>query len=168
MLNMKRSKTFAICLATFFACSSLTTPGANAAYTVLPKIGQCFKYTDAQVSSSYASKNPISCSSTHNMETFMVATLPLDTNPVDMTDEDKMSLALEYCDFWGTYPNAQNNRLSKTNFNYWAWFSPSRAAWAKGQRWIRCDAMIGKFKTADSWPPYAHISWKGSKLNKIY
>ncbi len=72
MRNKKWSKTFIILLTTFFACSILTAPGANAAYTVLPKVGQCFQYTDAQVSASYAPKNPISCSLTHNMETFAV------------------------------------------------------------------------------------------------
>jgi hypothetical protein len=102
------------------------------------------------------------------METFAVATWPLSTNPVDMAEEDTMSIVNEYCDFWGNFPNAEFSRSSKTNFNYWAWYSPSRTAWAKGQRWIRCDAMIGIFKTADSWPPYAHISWKGSKVIKIY
>ena len=168
MRNIKRSKTFAMFLTTFFACSVLSAPGANAAYTVLPKVGQCFQYTKAQVSASYAPKNPISCSSTHNMETFAVAKWPLSTNPADMEDEDKMSIVSEYCDFWGTFPNAEFSRSSKTNFNYWAWYTPSRTAWAKGQRWIRCDAMIGVFKTADSWPPEAHISWKGVKLNKIY
>ena len=168
MRNIKRSKTFAMFLTTFFACSILSAPGAHAAYTVLPKVGQCFQYTKAQVSAAYAPKNPISCSSTHNMETFAVAKWPLNTNPADMEDEDKMSIVSEYCDFWGTFPNAEFSRSSKTNFNYWAWYTPSRTAWAKGQRWIRCDAMIGVFKTADSWPPEAHISWKGVKLNKIY
>ena len=102
------------------------------------------------------------------METFAVATWPLETNPVDMDSKDALDIANEYCDFWGTFPNAQNSRFSKTKFNYWAWYTPSPTAWAKGQRWIRCDAMIGKFKTADSWPPYVHISWKGSKINKIF
>lgn len=168
MRNIKRSKTFAMFLTTFFACSILSAPGANAAYTVLPKVGQCFQYTKAQVSAAYAPKNPISCSLTHNMETFVVATWPLKTNPVDMVHQDALDIANELCDFWGIYPNAMTSRLSKTKFNYWAWYTPSRTAWAKGQRWLRCDAMIGKFETAESWPPYGHISWKGSKLNKIY
>lgn len=167
-MNYKYSKIIAIFLTTFFASSLLTAPMVNAAYTVLPKVGQCFQYTMAQVSASYATKNPINCSSTHNMETFVVATWPRETNPVDMDKKDALDIVDEYCDFWGTFPNAQNSRFSKTNFNYWAWYTPSRAAWAKGQRWLRCDAMIGKFETKDSWPPYAHISWKGKKSNKFF
>ncbi len=55
-----------------------------------------------------------------------------------------------------------------TSFNYWAWYTPSRSAWAKGQRWLRCDAMIGKFTSADQWPPATHVSWRGLKLNNNY
>ena len=168
MFQIKLVWTFAIFSATVFSGSLVTSPAANADYTVPPKIGQCFQYTVAQVAASYAPKNPISCSSTHNMETFAVATWPLGSNPADMTYEDKIDIVIEYCDFWGDFPNAKFSRSSKTNFNYWAWYTPSPSAWAKGQRWLRCDAMIGKFKTAKSWPPYAHISWKGSKLNNLY
>jgi hypothetical protein len=103
MRNTKSTKIFVIFSTTFLACSILSAPGANAAYTVLPKVGQCFQYTMAQVSAKYATKNPVSCSSTHNMETFKVATWPLRTNPVDMEDEDKLSIVSEYCDFWGTF-----------------------------------------------------------------
>ena len=136
---------------------------AQAAYTVKPQIGQCFQLTPGQVSASYATKNPINCSSTHNAETFEVAIWPLETNPVDMAGQDAVLIANEACGFWQTFPNAKGSRLSKSEFNYWAWYTPDRAAWAKGERWLRCDAMIGKFKTSTSWPPYAYISWKGSK-----
>jgi len=168
MFHIKLVETSTIFLTVAFASSLLTSPAANAVYTVKPKIGQCFQYTMAQVSAAYPTKNPTSCSFSHNMETFEVATWPLSTNPADMTDEDKSLIAGESCDFWGTFPNAENSRLSKTEFNYWAWYTPSRAAWAKGQRWIRCDAMIGKFTSAESWPPFAHISWKGTKLGNLY
>ena len=146
-----------------FIVSLQTVSPANAAYTVKPKIGQCFQLTKAQVSASYASKNPISCQSLHNAETYEVTEWPLQTNPVDMVNEDALAIANEACAFWDTYPDAENSRLSKTRFNFWAWYTPDRAAWARGERWLRCDAMIGKFKTSNSWPPYAYISWSGSK-----
>lgn len=163
-----RSETLTLKVASAIAAggmifSVLIASPARAAYTVKPQIGQCFQLTPAQVSASYATKNPVSCSSTHNAETFEVAEWPLETNPVDMAGQDAVSIAGEVCGFWDTFPNAQSSRLSKSQFNYWAWYTPDRAAWAKGERWLRCDAMIGKFKTSTSWPPYAYISWKGSK-----
>jgi hypothetical protein len=135
----------------------------QAAYTVKPKIGQCFQLTPAQVSASYATKNPVSCSSTHNAETFEVVDWPLETNPVDMVHTDALKIANDMCGFWDTFPDAQTSRLSKSEFNYWAWYTPDKAAWARGEHWLRCDAMVGKFKTSTSWPPYAFISWKGVK-----
>ena len=168
MRKLVSFRSLSVLLVTLFATSILTAPGASAAYTVLPKVGQCFQYTKAQVSAAYATKNPISCSSRHNMETFAVITWPLNTNPADMDKKDASDLAFELCDFFGTFPNAENSRFSTTSFNYWAWYTPSRSAWAKGQRWLRCDAMIGKFTSADQWPPATHVSWRGLKLNNNY
>jgi hypothetical protein len=102
------------------------------------------------------------------METFAVETWPLNTNPVDMDPETTLDIVDELCDFWGTFPNAANSRTGTSSFNYWAWYTPSRAAWAKGQRWLRCDAMIGKFTAPDQWPPAVYVSWKGLKLNKYF
>ena len=168
MMKIKSKKKLSIVLASIFASSLLTPPVANAAYTVAPKVGQCFQYTKAQVSASYAPKNPINCSLTHNMETFAVVTWPESMNPVDMDHETALDIVNELCDFWGTFPNAEKSRLSTSSFNYWAWYTPSRAAWAKGERWVRCDAMIGKFASANQWPPATHISWKGLRINKYY
>jgi hypothetical protein len=100
------------------------------------------------------------------METYAVGTWPVDTNPVDMELELTQEIVNEICNFWGTFPNARDSRSSTKSFNYWAWYSPSRAAWAKGQRWLRCDAMIGKFTAPDQWPPAIYVSWKGLKLYK--
>jgi len=119
------------------------------------EIDQCFQLTPAQVSAPYATKNPVSCSSTHNAEIFEVVDWPLETNPVDMVHTDALKIASESCGFWDTFPDAQKNRLSKSEFNYWAWYTPDKAAWARGERWIRCDAKVGKFKSSTSWPPYA-------------
>lgn len=166
MHNFKSSKTFCLILTTFFVSSLLTSPAANAAYTVAPKVGQCFQYSKAQISAKYAPKNPIKCSSSHNMETYKVVTWPFETNPTDMDRQETTDTVFELCDFFGRFPNARNDWTSSTKFNYWAWYTPSPAGWAKGQRWLRCDAMIGKFTSADEWPPPSHVSWKGLKLGK--
>jgi hypothetical protein len=154
-------------LVTMLVSGTIAAP-ANAAYTIKPKVGQCFQYTKAQVSAKYAPKNPIKCSSSHNMETFAVATWPVDTNPVDMDRETTLGIVGELCDFWGTFPNAYYNRMKTTDFNYWAWYTPDRAGWAKGQRWLRCDAMIGRFASTEQWPPAIYVSWKGLKLYTSY
>ncbi len=166
MKTFKRTKTFSILLITLFASSLLTPPAASASYTVIPKVGQCFQYTKAQVSAKYPPKNPINCASSHNMETYAVEIWPVETNPVDMDRETTLEIVNELCNFWGTFPNANTSRMKTSTFNYWAWYTPSRAAWAKGQRWLRCDAMIGKFSSAEQWPPATYVSWKGLRLYK--
>ena len=166
MKTFKRTKTFSILLITLFASSLLTPPAASASYTVIPKVGQCFQYTKAQVSAKYPPKNPINCASSHNMETYAVEIWPVETNPVDMDRETTLEIVNELCNCWGTFPNANTSRMKTSTFNYWAWYTPSRAAWAKGQRWLRCDAMIGKFTSAEQWPPATYVSWKGLRLYK--
>ena len=168
MTEMRKFRILSIACIALFSTSSLISPAANAAYTVPPRAGQCFQYSVAQVSASYPTKNPISCNSTHNIETYLVAVWPMSTNPQDMTQKDQNRISYELCDFWGRFPNAESSRSSKTRFNAWGWFSPNRAAWAKGERWIRCDAIIGKYQKSDSSFPEEFISWKGSKLQKIY
>ena len=128
------------------------TSPANAAYTVKPKAGQCFMYTAADVDAPYARKNPVSCSSTHNAETYLVTKWPLKQKPSQMSDEDKLYLADSLCRAWGT-----DGLISNPFFTYWAWYTPDPAAWAKGERWLRCDAMA-MTKTEK------FISWKGQRL----
>ena len=128
------------------------TSPAHAAYTVKPKVGQCFMYLAADVDSPYARKNPVSCSSTHNAETFLVTKWPLKTNPSDMSDEESLNIADSLCRAWGN-----DGLISNPFFTFWAWYTPDRAAWAKGERWLRCDAMA-KNKSEK------YISWKGQRL----
>ncbi len=125
---------------------------ANAAYTVKPKAGQCFMYTAADVDAPYARKNPVSCSSTHNAETYLVTKWPLKTKPSEMPDEEALNLAESLCRAWGT-----DGLISNPFFTFWAWYTPDPAGWAKGERWLRCDAMA-RSKSGK------YISWKGQRI----
>ena len=109
-------------------------------------------YSVADVDAPYARKNPVSCSSTHNAETYLVTRWPLKTKPSEMSDEDALNLAESLCRSWG-----DDGLIKNPFFNFWAWYTPNPAAWAKGERWLRCDAMAvnkaGKY-----------ISWKGLRI----
>jgi hypothetical protein len=131
--------------------ATLASP-AKAAYTVKPKAGQCFLYTVADIDAPYARKNPVKCSGTHNSETYFVTKWPLTTNPADMPDEEALNLADSLCRAWG-----DDGLISNPFFNFWAWYTPDRAAWAKGERWLRCDAMSRN-------KAEKYISWKGLRL----
>ena len=93
-----------------------TTP-ASAAYTVKPRVGQCFLYSVADVDAPYARKNPVSCSSTHNAETYLVTKWPLKMKPSEMPDEEALSLADSLCRAWGK-TNLENRVTSCWGCNY--------------------------------------------------
>lgn len=51
------------------------------------------------------------------------------------------------------------------DFNWWAWFVPSKTAWSTGKRWLRCDGMIvTNIRTAKSTADYKFKTWNGAKL----
>lgn len=143
-----------VAIAVVMACTTFVSP-AKAAYTVKPKVGQCFMLTAADVSAPFANKNPISCSKTHNAETFLVGKWPLTTPPEDLPEGDGLEIAASLCKATGN-----GGLLVGTFFTYWAWYTPSPAAWAKGERWLRCDAM----KVVNDVEPYKFASWKGQKF----
>lgn len=132
----------------------LMTP-ANAAYTVKPKVGQCFNHSTADVSAPYALKNPVPCSATHTAETYLVAKWPLTKQPSELPEGDALEIANSLCRAWG-----QTGILTDTYFNYWAWYTPDPKAWAKGERWLRCDAM----HVLNENPPFKYVAWKGAKF----
>jgi len=147
-------KLVAVTFTAAFVAISAQVP-AFAAYTVKPRAGQCFMYTAADVSAPFATKNPVSCSATHNAETYLVTKWPISTKPAEMSDEDALNLADSLCQAWGDL-----GLIDNPYFNYWAWYTPNDAQWAKGERWLRCDAM----RTLTKKPPYRYASWKGLKI----
>ena len=145
-------KRFLITVLVSTLVGGIFTSPANAAYTVKPKAGQCFMYSAADVDAPYARKNPVSCSSTHNAETYLVTKWPLKIKPSDMSDQEALDLAESLCRAFGT-----DGLLSNPFFTFWAWYTPDPAAWAKGERWLRCDAMAVNKSNK-------YISWKGLRL----
>ncbi len=132
-----------------------TVPPVNAAYTVKPKVGQCFMLTTADVSASYATKNPIACSKTHNAETYLVAKWPLALPPEQLPEGEGLEVAKSLCYAW-----EQDGALVGYDFTFWAWYTPGPKAWARGERWLRCDAM----KVVENSDPRKYQNWKGLKF----
>jgi hypothetical protein len=153
MKNLAKMITF------IFILSVNVSPVFAENYTVAPKVGQCFMHSLDDVGASSPQKNPIACSKTHNAEIFQVAKWPSSKSPDEMVYEDAWKLADSICGF-----KAAASKLSATKFNYWAWFTPSKEAWSKGERWLRCDGMfISNVKTAKNFSEYKFSSWKGRR-----
>jgi len=119
-----------------------------------PKVGNCYNLTNKQVNGAHPPSSPaINCARLHNAETYRIAKWPLKTNPVDMVYEDALSIAEVLCTPW-------KPELSEY-FNHWAWYTPDRASWAKGARWVRCDAMIS-FSESE---PFVFKKWLFKRLD---
>ena len=119
-----------------------------------PKVGNCYNLTNKQVDGAHPPISPaINCARLHNAETYRIAKWPLKTNPVDMVYDDALSIAEELCTPW-------KPELSEY-FNHWAWYTPDRASWAKGARWVRCDAMIS-FSESE---PFVFKKWLFKRLD---
>lgn len=111
--------------------------------------------TSAEVSEPYAVKNPINCTKAHTAETYLVAKWPLTTPPEELPDGDGLAVAESLCKAWG-----QGGVLNGYDFTFWAWYTPDPKAWARGERWLRCDAM----KPVADVEPRKYQSWKGLKF----
>ena len=84
-----------------------------------------------------------------------MAKWPLSEPPSALPDGDALEIASSLCRAWGT-----TGILTDSYFNYWAWYTPDPKAWAKGERWLRCDAM----HVTNDTEPYKYASWKGQKF----
>jgi hypothetical protein len=130
---------------------------ANAANAPKPKVGQCFNYTKSDLErDSPAKKAAVSCSKSHNVEVYRVASYTYKESPFSMSSSDLWSIANEACQPW-------RGNVAKTKFNYWFFFIPTRTQWAAGERWIRCDAAMANIDSKGKVKSYK--KWKGKKLD---
>jgi hypothetical protein len=151
---MKKQTIAALLFAGLLIGGIINAP-AQAADSVKPKVGQCFMHTQADVSAPFAAKNPVNCTKTHNAETYIVAKWPLSKPPEELPEGEGWDVANSLCRAWGP-----GGVLQGSYFTYWAWYTPDPAAWAKGERWLRCDAM----KIANKTEPWEFTAWKGQKF----
>ncbi len=108
---------------------------AEAALELNPKLGGCYLFSEKEFNAPSPLTNPIPCSKVHNAETFWVGKWSLKYPPSKYTDDAIHTAAEKVCLSNWDYPE-------DSDLNYWAFFVPSNSQWAKGARWIRCDAMV--------------------------
>jgi hypothetical protein len=132
---------------------SASTPASK--LELKPKIGGCYLFTYKEFDAPSPLTNPIPCARTHNAETFWVAKWPLKLPPTRYTDDLIHSAAEKTCLMKWDFPE-------ESDLNYWAYFFPSPAQWAKGARWLRCDAMVQVAETGTFNQKY--LQWKGNAV----
>jgi len=147
------NKRIVILVSLILVASASANAPANAASTS-PKVGNCYNLSNAQIDAEYSPKNaPINCARLHNAETYRIAKWPLKTNPVDMDPQDALDIADSLCQPWEPEESQY--------FNFYAWYTPDKSSWAKGARWVRCDALITKNDQA----PFIFKKWLFKRLD---
>jgi hypothetical protein len=113
---------------------STSTQAQAATLQLTPKLGGCYLFTEKEFNAPSPMTNPIACSKVHNAETFGLGTWPLKNQPWKYTEDMARDTAEQICMSFWDYPDG-------SDLNFWAYFTPSASQWAKGARWVRCDAM---------------------------
>ena len=123
---------------------------STAAKPTVPKVGECYLLSIAQIFNVNSVKKPLNCRETHSVETYKVAKWagPEDLNKLDeLQRRDPVSVL------------CQPEKIISTDFTTWSYKVPTPAQWKAGARWIRCDAF-----SVSPEDPGIVITYKGKKL----
>ena len=116
--------------------SLFLTISPNSAFAATsPKVGDCFFISPEELSSANPISSKISCSFTHNLETYFVGKLSGSTDPNTQNEKALLDRVKQSC--LGAW------KFPKTSvINYFAFYVPTSQQWKSGTRWLRCDAGI--------------------------
>jgi hypothetical protein len=135
-------------------------PTQAAVLQTTPKIGSCYLFTEKELNASSPMTNPIACAKVHNAETFAIGTWSLKNEPSRYDNDTVVAAVRKICLRFWDYPD-------NSDLNYLAFFTPTSTQWAKGARWVRCDAMSMVAEKGTFKQKYA--TWKGNAgLNSGY
>jgi Septum formation len=109
-----------------------------------PQPGACRMLTPADIKQPSNADAPVSCTKRHTAETFSVGTFPAALAGGDRPDDPALG-AYVYHRCQGRFQRflGGDESLVLRSTMTWAWFRATRAAWAKGAHWYRCDVVGG-------------------------
>lgn len=111
--------------------------------TKAPDSGACRMLTPGDIEMPANATTTVDCADPHTAETYAVGDLPEEFADAAYDDQDLATFAYRTCgpafmEFLGA-----DESLSMRSVLSWVMFRPSQAAWDKGARWYRCDAIGG-------------------------
>ncbi|WP_310963009.1 septum formation family protein [Nocardioides terrisoli] len=110
--------------------------------TTPPRVGAC-RDLDTQDVAAHTDDTPtVACSRPHTAQTFLVGRLPRRTG-ASYDDRWHGSHVYDTCGpAFERFLGADDSLVMRIRIS-WVWFRPSAAAWKRGARWFRCDAVGG-------------------------
>lgn len=128
------------CVVTLVACSG--TEKSRPAVESAPELGACRPLNSKHIARAANLTEPVPCSHPHTAETFLVGQLPGGAD--DYSAPAHGVFAYKTCaPAFAKFLGADESLALRTRLG-WAWFRPSRTAWAAGKRWLRCDVIGGR------------------------
>lgn len=112
-----------------------------------PEEGACRVLTPSDAAKPVNATKTVACGERHTAETFSVTELPEDFEDAAHDDPSVGEYAHRHCSTrFRKFLGADASQALRTTLS-WAWFRPSRSAWAEGARWIRCDVLGGHMES---------------------
>jgi hypothetical protein len=135
---------------------SLVTSPAVAATSQAPRVGDCWVYPsyDSAVSPDVSPARQVACTAPHNAVTTSVGRVRGSVaKPWGSNAEAVIAASGLKCDIRGyTGQAALKLPMTRPLRVEGDWYLPSKAQWAKGQRWSRCDTIVPNGSTLENLP----------------
>ena len=126
-------------------------PAQATTKAITPKVADCYLLATSELGSLVSTKSPITCSKTHNAETFRVFKWKKVTNPATLSEIERRAEIESICKPVDKFDDF---------FNSWSYKIPTASQWKSGTRIVRCDLNVANFESET----VTYKSWRGQKL----
>jgi len=109
-----------------------------------PELGACRVLTPDDITQSSNASPVVDCAKRHTAETFAVGTFPEELAGTDDPDDPQLgAFVYNVCQKRFQQFLGGDESLVLRSTMTWAWFRPTKDAWAEGAHWYRCDVIGG-------------------------
>ena len=143
---MLRRVTLAVLLLVLAGCTTGPGQGASSsrAERTPPKLGACRELSPDDIAQSSNQTPAVACTKRHTAETFAVGAFPDTLTKGDAPDDRRLgAYVYDRCQKrFGEFLGGDESLVLRSTMT-WAWFRPTKDAWADGAHWWRCDVVGG-------------------------
>ena len=141
---MLRTASIVVLLLALSGCTQgQAADGGGKESTAAPELGACRALVPDDIAQASNATAPVACTAKHTAETYSVGTFPADLAKDDPDDRALGAYVYDRCQSGFRRFLGGDESLVLRSTMTWAWFRPSKDAWARGAHWFRCDVVGG-------------------------
>ena len=142
---MLRTACIALLLLALAGCQGGGDDGTSSkAERTPPQLGACRALVPEDITQASNQTAPVDCGAKHTAETFAVGAFPESLADADDPDDRALgSYVYDRCQKRFQEFLGGDESLVLRSTMTWAWFRPTKDAWAGGAHWYRCDVVGG-------------------------